>query len=112
MRVSKILPGDIVRGMVQLKNRPCIVLEVEENVVIACPLTTESPKVSKLKAKTTKALSENRFLKTKSYFTFASIQIPIQDAKDNMLGMVEKRTLRTIKDSLRKDFVKILNTDY
>lgn len=108
MRVSKILEGDIVRGVVQLKNRPCIVLKVEKNYVIACPLTTVSPRTSKIKCKTTKALASNRFLKDKSYFTFSTIQISLEHAKSNMLGLVGTKTLKAIKSTLSVRYAEYL----
>lgn len=110
MRVKEILEGDIVRGVVQLKNRPCVVLKVEKDFVLACPLTTESPRTSKIKTSTTRALANNRFLKTKSYFTFSVIQITMDDAKNNMLGMVKKATLKAIKNKLNDSYKKYLET--
>lgn len=110
MRVSRVLEGDIVRGLVQLKNRPCIVLKVEKNYVVACPLTSASAKTSKVKCATTPALMNNRFLKEKSHYTFSTIQISIEEAKENMLGLIDSRTLRAIKRTLQikyADYLKV-----
>lgn len=104
MKVTKILAGDIVRGMVQLKNRPCVVIAVHETYVLACPLTTVEPKDSKLKSDTTAELATNRFLKDKSYYTYSTIQMPIQDAKDNMIGSVSPDTLKEINHNLKREF--------
>lgn len=111
MRVSRIEEGDIVRGVVHLKNRPCVVLKVLKKTVVAVPLTTETTRVRGIGSSTTKALSENRFLKEKSYFTFNVIQISMEDAKKSLIGLVDKRTLKAIKSKVQSKVYEFLKEE-
>lgn len=108
MIVREIYEGDIVRGVSQVKTRPCVVVSVCDKHVIAVPLTS-TPKSVLEKTKTTKALSNNRFLKNKSYYTYSTIIIPLELARKNMIGVVERRTLNVIKRDVREHLNKMLS---